>query len=201
MARTLRFADLAAAVLFCSSGQALATDARVGGDTQKQPQGSEKVTPQARAIAASDKRAIIEAFQGVDPEKYGLQFDDGRETYGKAGVTMLDLEQVRKVSTPGSDKGWIVFIAERGDVIFALAVSGNNLESVVGNQKAAQLRPGLPFSRRDCRLVVSLLLNRPNGRFDDLPGRQHEAPAQRAGAVAAAPGRTGCGQIGCPPIS
>jgi hypothetical protein len=98
-----------------------------------------KMTPKARKIAESDKKAIIEAFKGVDPSLYRLQFNNGTEVYGNKKIQMRDIEQIQKVRTPGEDVGWIVFVVEKGDIIYALAVSGN-MDSVLGAQKAANLR-------------------------------------------------------------
>jgi hypothetical protein len=98
-----------------------------------------KIRPQqARKISPADKQALIAAFKDVDPSKYRLQFDNGKEVYGEAAIQMTDVQQVDKITAPGSDKGWIVLVVEGDDVIYVLAVG--NLDSVIGADRAAKLR-------------------------------------------------------------
>jgi hypothetical protein len=96
-----------------------------------------KIKPAALKISPADKKAIIAAFKDVDPSKYRLKF--GNETYGKAPIKMQDVKQVKKITAPGEDKGWIVLVVEGDSVIYVFAV-GSDLSSVVGAQKAAQLQ-------------------------------------------------------------
>ena len=95
---------------------------------------------QPSGISAADKAAIVKLFEGVDPNKYQLRFNGGREVYGRKRVAMNDLTQVSRSKSPG-DRGWIVFVVEGDDVVYVLAVgSSEDLTSTLGNQKAGQLK-------------------------------------------------------------
>ena len=95
---------------------------------------------QPSGISAADKAAIVKLFEGVDPNKYQLRFNGGREVYGRKRVAMNDLTQVSRSRSPG-DRGWIVFVVEGDDVVYVLAVgSSDDLTSTLGNQKAGQLK-------------------------------------------------------------
>jgi len=104
--------------------------------------GAQRKAPAAKAlkgVSAKDQKVIEEIFKGVDPTKYRLQFNGGKRVLGKAKVSMGDLEQVRRIRNPGEAKGWIVFAVEGDDVIYLLAVSGKDLESFLGKERAARL--------------------------------------------------------------
>lgn len=101
-----------------------------------------RARPLVSAVSAEDKAELVEVFEGVDPSFYRLQFDGGRETYGKAKISMQDIRQMHRYVSPLDERGWIVLIVENksNDVIYVLAASGKDLESVLGAQKIAQLR-------------------------------------------------------------
>ena len=94
--------------------------------------------PQAKpkSISPADQRALEALFKGVDPSKYRLHFT---RTVGRKNVEMRDLEQVSKIRNPGEAAGWIILIVEGKDVIYVLAVGKDELESVIGKEKAAKL--------------------------------------------------------------
>lgn len=90
-------------------------------------------------VSAADQEAIAALFQGVDPSKYRLQFNNKAKTLGQRSIKMADVQQVRRVTNPAEAAGYIVFIIEGDDVIYVLAIGSSKLESVLGKQKTAQL--------------------------------------------------------------
>src|ERR1700743_81467 len=106
---------------------------------QCHPSQKNNTSTSGKAISSQDKKAIINLFAGADPNKYHLQFNKGQETYGSMRVQMSDLQQVSKFTNPGEKNGDIVLIVEDDGVIYILAVTGNNVASVIGEEKAQQL--------------------------------------------------------------
>lgn len=90
-------------------------------------------------ISAADRNAIIAIFEDVDPSKYRLQFNKRKSTYGSRQIKMGDLEQIKRKVNPEEAAGWIVFVVEGDDVIYALAVGKSDLVSVLGEEKALKL--------------------------------------------------------------
>jgi len=101
-----------------------------------------RARPVVAAVSAQDRAELVGIFKGVDPSLYRLQFDGGRETYGDAKISMQDIRQMHRFVSPLDERGWIVLIVENksNDVIYIVAASGKDLESVLGTQKIEQLR-------------------------------------------------------------
>jgi len=107
-------------------------------DQVKKPAATAKRKP----ISAADKKAIIALFKGVDPNLYRLEFNHGRETYGKKKIEMQDLEQVKRVTNPGEESGYVVLIVSDDGTMYILAATHGDqsqLVQVLGQEKTAQL--------------------------------------------------------------
>jgi len=103
---------------------------------------AESVRPPRKPISAEDKKAVIALFKGIDPSKYRLEFNHGRESYGTKKIEMSDLKQVRKISNPGEESGWVILIVEDDGVMYILAATHGDqsqLEEVLGKEKTARL--------------------------------------------------------------
>jgi hypothetical protein len=95
-----------------------------------------------KRISAEDKAAIKEIFKGVNPSKYRLEFDGGKDTMGSKKVSMADIKQVQSVEHPsGNDAARVVFIAKDRGVMFCFKVTVNRrvLEGQLGKEKLARL--------------------------------------------------------------
>lgn len=98
--------------------------------------------PARKAISAADKKEIIALFKDVDPTKYRLEFNHGRETYGKKKIEMTDLEQVKRVTNPGSESGYVVLIVSDDGTMYILAATHGDqsqLVQVLGQEKTQKL--------------------------------------------------------------
>lgn len=108
--------------------------AKTGGQEKK-----EKAISKKKAISAADQKAIRALFKDVDPSKYRLQFNQGKQVLGARKVEMQDVEQVKKYRNPAEAAGWIILIVEGDDVIYVLAIGNSELTNVLGKERAAKL--------------------------------------------------------------
>jgi hypothetical protein len=112
---------------------------------QKDISAADKLEPRASApqnkISAADKAAIMAMFKGVDPSKYRLEFDGGKQTMGSKKVSMAEIRQVSKVENPGNEAARVVFIAKDRGVMICLKSTVNRkvLEGALGSEKVARL--------------------------------------------------------------
>jgi hypothetical protein len=117
---------------------ALGTQGRVALADGEDAQASRK-GKQEKTISVADRQAIEALFKDADSSKYRLQFNDGTRTLGNLKVGMQDLEQVRKYRNPAEAAGYIVFVVEGKDVIYALAIGHEKVQSLLGKEKAEKL--------------------------------------------------------------
>jgi hypothetical protein len=95
---------------------------------------------QQKAVSEEDKQAIIKLFEGVDKNKYRLEFNKRKEVFGSRKVAMKDLRQVSNFKNPAGKAGYVVLIVSDDGIVYVLAVSkGGKLQSVIGREKAAKL--------------------------------------------------------------
>lgn len=94
-----------------------------------------------KKISAEDKAAIKEIFKGVDPAKYRLEFDGGKDTMGSKKVSMADVKQTKTVSHAGEEANRVTFIARDSGVVYCYTETVNKrvLEGVIGKEKVARL--------------------------------------------------------------
>jgi hypothetical protein len=94
-----------------------------------------------KPISAEDQQAIVELFQGVDPSKYRLQFNEGNRVLGNKNLGMNDIEQVKKIRSTAST-GYFTFIASgRGakEVVYIYSTEPSGVQSLLGREKTARL--------------------------------------------------------------
>lgn len=93
-----------------------------------------------KKISPEDKAAIKEIFKGVDPSKYRLEFDGGKEVMGSKKVKMGDINQIEKGGKPDSTDRVIIAVRDRGIVVFiAVSIRNRALEGQLGSEKLARL--------------------------------------------------------------
>ena len=94
-----------------------------------------------KKISAEDKAAIKEIFKGIDPSKYRLEFDGGKDVMGSKKVTMARIKQIEKGGTPDSNN-WVILATQDKGVVHIFAVSGSArvLQGVLGKEKLARLQ-------------------------------------------------------------
>lgn len=77
-------------------------------------------TAQLRTITVSavDKAAIIDIFKTSDPNGYRLQFNEGREVYGKKSISKTDLDYIKKQRIPAGEGAIIINLKGRMAIYF-----------------------------------------------------------------------------------
>ena len=98
---------------------------------------------QKKSISKADKEAIIKIFEDVDPSKYKLVFNNGKETYGKKRIKMGDLKKLSQKTTPAS-RGikWTLIAGDRSEnEVFYIYTEGESLmASMLGKKKLKALQ-------------------------------------------------------------
>ncbi|MFN8344365.1 MAG: hypothetical protein U0X91_05155 [Spirosomataceae bacterium] len=92
-----------------------------------------------KPISAEDKKAIVALFKDADPTMYRLQFNDGKEVYGKRQIKMDELEQIKKVRNPAGENGYVVLAVKDDGIMLIFAATKGKVESLLGREKAAKL--------------------------------------------------------------
>jgi hypothetical protein len=92
-----------------------------------------------KPISAEDKKAIVALFKDADPTMYRLQFNEGKEVYGKRQIKMDELEQIKKVRNPAGENGYVVLAVKDDGIMFIFAATKGKVESLLGREKTAKL--------------------------------------------------------------
>ena len=103
---------------------------------------SEQHKTQLQSISEADKAEIKDIFKGVDPNRYRLEFNGGKEVIGTKKISMSQLSQVRKMRSKGEETAEVLLATRDGGVMYVLVVSRptvEDLRGILGQEKVLRL--------------------------------------------------------------
>jgi hypothetical protein len=137
-----RVSFMLAAASFCCLTSLAAAQAPPAQTTAKPPAAPASKAKEVAAkprLSAPDKKAIVELFKDVDPSKYRLEFDNGREVYGTKKIEMADLQQIKRVTKPSEASGYLIDIEVTTVILVRTRADQSELVKVLGEERTKRL--------------------------------------------------------------
>ena len=94
-------------------------------------------------LSDADKNAIIDLFKDVDPSRYRLVFNGGKEVYGQKSIKMSDLKTVsRKMDGEAKGIKWTFIAGDRSEneVFYIYTEGESKMASLLGTNKLNALK-------------------------------------------------------------